>query len=234
MAGGQRGLPLRTMGRGAGKPQWQVIEVAAAFKAGEAALHAALQSSKQTKAASEYATWLHTLNADVEWQRLGHTFTDKKAGKEKDILWNVEQSIWSRQDAILKKHREIVAFCHKYLMPAYHTFYAKLGKPPSSGAEVAAAELAVKVYCWKIMEEERVAKLLKKAQAIGEVEAAMGASRGVDTNNCENIEPSAGEGHHPLSGVREMSEGWVCVKEYVVWRMFGPLAPKADQSASLL
>ena len=119
------------MGRGAGKAQWQTIELLAAFKAGEAACDRAQVGSatvRGSKAAVEYAGHVRLLAKDAEMQQEGITFVERLVGKEK-LKWDLEMSIMSRTGAdVLKKHKLIMAYIRKHIMPGYHAFYTKLDR----------------------------------------------------------------------------------------------------------
>jgi len=151
------------MPRAGGVPQWQLIEVMAAFRGGEAANDAKQVSTAATRmaiAAQEYADHLNLLNVDPSWVNRGENFQEKtmRGGKNKFTL---KDSILHRGPAVLKKHKEILAFCRRVIMPAYYSFFTKLGKAPS-GSQVQDAEAHVLQSIWQYMEEDRVKKLQGK------------------------------------------------------------------------
>lgn len=152
------------MGRGAGKAQWQTIEVLAAFKGGEAACDRAQTSAKTdraSKASVEYANHLKLVAKDERMQQEGITFVARAVGKDK-LKWDMDASIMGRsgQD-ILKKHKQIIAHARKHIMPGYHAFFTKLGKPPS-GTAIEDCHREVLRFHWDSLEEERLLKLPRK------------------------------------------------------------------------
>lgn len=152
------------MGRGSGKAQWQTVEVLAAFKGGEAACDRAqtsLRTDRASKSSVEYANHLRLMVADERMQQEGITFLARTVGKDK-VKWDVEASIMGRsgQD-ILKKHKQIIAHARKHIMPGYHAFFTKLGKPPS-GTMIDDCHHEVLKFHWDSLEEERLLKLSKK------------------------------------------------------------------------
>ncbi|KAL1519931.1 hypothetical protein AB1Y20_023419 [Prymnesium parvum] len=112
------------MGRAAGTPQWQLIEVAAAFKAGEAANDAKQVSSATARnfmAATEYALWLRRFNTDPTWVSKGEQFAEKILKNKPQFT--IEDSILQRKLGVLKKHKEVLAYCRKVIMPAFFGFF---------------------------------------------------------------------------------------------------------------
>ena len=106
------------MGRGSGKAQWQTIELAACFKAGEAVCDQTQYSSKavrQGRIREEFAAWLRKLNSDQTWIDEGYQFQDKVVGKAK-IQWDIQASCVNRtpQD-LTKKHKDLAAYCRKHI-----------------------------------------------------------------------------------------------------------------------
>ena len=86
------------MGRGAGKAQWQTIEVLAAFKGVEAACDRAqtsLRADRGSKAATEYANHLKLMAQDERMQQEGITFVERVVGKDK-LKWDMNASIMGR------------------------------------------------------------------------------------------------------------------------------------------
>ncbi|KAL1503248.1 hypothetical protein AB1Y20_011304 [Prymnesium parvum] len=147
------------MGRVAGMPQWQLIEAATAFKAGEVANDAKQVSSATARnavASTEYALWLRRFNMDPTWVSKGEQFMEKTVKNKPQFT--LEDSILQRKMAVLKKHKEILAYCRKVVMPAFFSFFTLLGKPPS-GSQVEDAEKHVLQAIWTTQEEERIKKL---------------------------------------------------------------------------
>lgn len=178
------------MGRGAGKAQWQTIEVLAAFKGGEAACDRAqvsLKADRGSKAATEYANHLKLMAQDERMQQEGITFVERVVGKDK-LKWDMNASIMGRsgQD-ILKKHKQIIAHARKHIMPGYHAFFTKLGKPPS-GTAIDDCHQEVLSFHWDSLEEERLLKLSKK---------------GVKEEAKEVSEEAASEGEVPTASGKE-------------------------------
>ncbi|KAL1530425.1 hypothetical protein AB1Y20_001330 [Prymnesium parvum] len=155
------------MGRVAGTPQWQLIEVAAAFKAGEAANDAKQVSSataRNFRAATEYALWLRRFNSDPTWVSKGEQFAEKILKNKPQFT--LEDSILQRKIAVLKKHKEVLAYCRKVIMPAFFGFFTALGKPPS-GTQVQDAQKDVLKAIWSNQEEERIKKVQCKQEKGG-------------------------------------------------------------------
>ena len=114
------------MGRGAGKAQWQTIEVLAAFKGGEAACDRAqvsLKADRGSKAATEYANHLKLMAQDERMQQEGITFVERVVGKDK-LKWDMNASIMGRsgQDLPARRH-------HPWSMHARCAFQIVMAEP---------------------------------------------------------------------------------------------------------
>ena len=74
----------------------------------------------------------------------------------------MDASIMGRTGAdVLKKHKQIIAHARKHIMPGYHAFFTRLGKPPS-GTAIEDCHREVLNFHWDSLEEERLHKLSKK------------------------------------------------------------------------
>ena len=147
------------MGRAAGQPWWQAIELLAAFMAGEAANDKRAQSAagkRSENAAIEYAVRLRQYAKDAGLEARGITFVNKKVGvkgeEKKD--WDVEASILGRQAAVLKEHGKILAYLKRNVMPGYHEFFTSNGEKVPSGKLRDDAIQKVKEFLWHQLEED--------------------------------------------------------------------------------
>ncbi|KAL1522500.1 hypothetical protein AB1Y20_017488 [Prymnesium parvum] len=150
------------MGRVAGTPQWQLIEAAAAFKAAEAANDAKQHNSftaRNSTAATEYALWLRRFNSDPTWVSQGEQFVEKPMKNK--LLFTLEDSILQRKMVVLKKHKEILTYCRKVIMPAFFGFFTVLGKPadPLEAKCRMRRSMFSRLFGPSMSEEERIKKL---------------------------------------------------------------------------
>jgi hypothetical protein len=243
------------------KPPMQFVEILAMFRAGEAAADAVQKNTKANRAEvakEEYKAWLERLACDPGLVAEGLGWVAKK--RPDGAVWSIDLSVECRSEDLLKKHKELLTQCRRSVMPAYFSFYTKLGKPPSGSADIADAIEHVRSECWKEAEDMRIASQMKaKPAQVGPIvnveeegseltpaveaehvagDCTAGEDAGgdvvVDVVADDGVAKEVKRGPPKLpSTARSMPVNWSGTNAFMVWLRAGPLAPSDDISHSL-